>query len=561
MIKQKLQKQIAEILGLSESEINLEHPEVFAHGDFSTNIALAKARELNKNPHELADEFAKKLNIAKLSDISEIEFAGPGFINFHLTRDFFTESIKEISEDKDFGKNDSWKGKKIMVEYTDPNPFKEFHIGHLMTNTIGESIARLFQSSQAEVKKVCYQGDVGLHVAEAVWGMQKKNIENFNIKDLAESYALGNKKYQENESAKSEIEDINKSIYKKDNEKINSLYQKGRSLSLQYFESIYQKLGTKFDHYFFESETGIFGKKMVEESLGKGVFEKSEGAVIYKGEKHGLHTRVFINKFDLPTYEAKDLGLAKLKYDTFPYDLSISVTGNEISEYFRVVKSALSNLEPELAEKLKHLPHGMLKLPSGKMSSRTGDVITAVSLIDDIKKLVLEKMEGREIENKDEVAEKIAIGSIKFSILKQSPGKDVVFDFDKSISFEGDSGPYLQYTAVRANSVLEKKSSAGRLLKKIFTFSYKMNVPKEINDVERLLFRFPEIIKRATAEYSPQFLVTYLLEVAGAFNTFYAGNKIIGSEYENYYLTLTKAVKGVLENGLNILAIKVPEKM
>ncbi len=559
MIKKELEEKIAEILQFPRSEIKLEHPEVFAHGDFSTNIALVKSKELNINPKELAESFVAKLSASNLADVSKIEVAGPGFINFHLTREFFADSIKEISEDKSFGKNDLYKGKKIMVEYTDPNPFKEFHIGHLMTNAIGESIARLFLESESEVKKVCYQGDVGLHVAKAVWAIKKQNLkpENLIVADLGQMYALGNKAFEENEGVKKEIEEINERLYDRSDSNLNTIYQKGKSLSLQYFETIYQKLDTKFDHYFFESETAIFGEKMVGEGLGKGVFEKSEGAVIYPGEKHRLHTRVFINKFGIPTYEAKDLGLAKLKYDTFPYDISISVTANEISEYFKVVKSALSNLEPELAKKLEHIPHGIMKLPGGKMSSRTGDVITALSLIEDVKNLVLEKMKEKDIENKDEAAEQIAIGAIKFSILKQSPGKDIIFDFDKSISFEGDSGPYLQYTAVRANSVLEKAREEG-------VKSYELRVmkfPKEIGAVERLLYRLPEIIKRATKEYSPQFVVTYLLDVAGAFNSFYGSTQIIGSEYESYYLALTKAVRRVLENGLNVLAIKVPEKM
>ncbi len=558
MIKQELQKQIARILNIPEPEIHLEHPENFSHGDFSCNIALVKAKEVGENPNSLAKKYVEKLSASKLNDISKIEVAGPGFINFHLSREFFADSIKEITESENFGDNNYLNGKKVMVEYTDPNPFKEFHIGHLMTNTIGESIARLFIKSDAEVKKVCYQGDVGLHVAKAVWGMQRKNTDKFSIKDLAESYALGNKEYKDNETSKNEIEEVNKSLYKRDDKKTLSLYEKGRSLSLQYFEKIYQKLGTKFDYYFFESETAIFGKKMVEEGLGKNVFEKSEGAVIYPGEKHGLHTRVFINKFGIPTYEAKDLGLAKLKYDTFSYDKSISVTANEITEYFKVVKSALSQIESKLSEKLMHIPHGMLRLPSGKMSSRTGDVITALSLIDEVKEKVLEKMKDRNIKDKSEVAEQIAIGAIKFSILKQSPGKDIIFDFDKSISFEGDSGPYLQYTAVRANSVLEKgdKFSLGRF------FGFKKDKrPSEVSNIERLLYRLPEIVERACKEYSPQYVVTYLLEVAGAYNAFYGSNQIIGSEYENYYLSITKATKQVLVNGLQVLAIKTPEKM
>lgn len=558
-MKEELQLSIAKALDIENERVIINYPEDISFGDYSTNIAFVLAKERGENPKELATAFASKLEEAELPNIAKIEVAGVGFINFYLKRDFFTKKIEEILKEKEnFGKNKSLKGKKVMVEYTDPNPFKEFHIGHLMTNAIGESVTRLFMVNGAETKKACYQGDVGLHVAEALWAMKKNNIANPTIQDLGRAYTEGNKAHDENDEAKKEIEEINIALYNRKNNELNKLYESGRSLSLQHFEMIYEKLGTKFDYYFFESETAIFGQKMVEEGLEREVFEKSQGAIIYPGEKYGLHTRVFINKYGLPTYEAKDLGLAKLKYDTFPYDLSISVTANEISEYFKVVKSALSQLEPELAEKLHHVPHGVMKLPAGKISSRTGDVITAISLIDEVKKKVLEKMTGRDIKNIDKVAEEIAIGAIKYSILKQSPGKDIIFDFDKSISFEGDSGPYLQYSAVRAESVLEKARELGIVNCKL---GFK-EIPEEAIEIERLLPRYLEIIERATQKFAPQQVASFLIQLAGSFNAFYANTKILdGSDNASYRLAITEAVKTILTNGLHILGIKVPEKM
>ncbi|MEK7567866.1 MAG: arginine--tRNA ligase [Patescibacteria group bacterium] len=551
MIKEKLQIEIAKILNFSQKDIHLEHPENFSYGDFSTNIALIKAKELGENPKKLAESFVAKLSARKLSDVSKIEVAGPGFINFHLSRDFFADSIEKIENNKNFGQNNLYKGKKVMVEHTDPNPFKEFHIGHLMTNTIGESIYRLFDTSGAETKNVCYQGDVGLHVAKAIFAKKQKPELPWGA-----AYKMGSDLY---EVYKNEIDEINKKIYDKSDSEINKFYESGRKETLQEFEIIYKKLGTKFDHYFFESETAIFGKKMVEEGLGKGIFENSDGAIIYPGEKHGLHTRVFINKFGIPTYEAKDLGLAKLKYDTFPYDISVSVTGNEINDYFKVVKSALSNIEPELAKKLEHISHGMLRLPIGKMSSRKGNVVTALNFLHNLFDVAKKRASESRVSNSGKIAEQVALAAAKYQILKQSPGKDIIFDFDRSISFEGDSGPYLQYTAVRANSVLEKGSSAGNFLKKIL--AGKKKIPSEITNVERLLYRLPEIIERACKEYAPQYVVTYLLEVAGAYNAFYGSKQIIGSDYESYYLSITKATRRVMENGLNVLGIKIPQKM
>ena len=526
----------------------LEHPTDLTRGDFSFH-ARGKA-----------DELTAKFNQNKPDWLEKVEVVG-SFVNFFLSPKFFADSIAGIIKKKErFGEGKKLVGQKTVVEYTDPNPFKEFHIGHLMSNTIGESVSRLIESQGAEVKRACYQGDVGLHVAKAIYGMRLEEA-NFppetaslqeKAKFLGRAYAAGAtvpefgvEEYQKG------LVGLNKTIYDRSSPVVNKLYDWGRKISLDYFEIIYEKLGTKFDFYFFESKTGEFGKQVVEEGLAKGVFEKSDGAVIFKGdEKEGLHTRVFINSEGLPTYEAKELGLAKIKFETYPYDRSVVVTGNEINAYFQVLLKVMSLLFPDLAQKTIHLSHGMLRLPTGKMSSRTGDIITAEALLANIR----EKLGERG-------SDEIAVAALKYSILRQSPGKDIIFDFDKSLSFEGDSGPYLQYTCVRAKSVLEK---AAALEKSFFGSSEK--IPRPLKNfspalVEKLLYRFPEVVERAAADYAPNYLVTYLTDLASAFNSYYAQNKIIGSEEESYRLALTAAVAQTLENGLDLLGIKVPGKM
>lgn len=496
-----------------------------ANGDYTSNLALVLKRD--------ARELAQELEKTKPEEVEKIEVAGPGFINFYLSPDYLRNNLQEILDQEDkFGWNENLEGKKVIVEYTDPNPFKEFHIGHLMNNAIGESISRLIEASGAEVKRACYQGDVGLHVAKAVWADG--------------DYALGAKKYEEDEKAKLEIQEINKKLYEKSDPELNKKYEAGRKLSLAKFEEIYKKLGTKFDFYFFESETGEFGKKIVQENIGK-IFQQSDGAVIFPAEKYDekLHTRVFINSDDLPTYEAKELGLAKIKHDKFSYDESVIVTANEINQYFKVLLKALEQIFPDLAAKTKHVSHGFLRLPSGKMSSRTGDVITADSLIGEVKERVLAKME----EQDGVVAEQVAVAAIKFEILKQAPGRDIIFDINKSLSLEGDSGPYLQYTYARARSVLEKSAQQLDL----------ENL--EINEPARLLARYSDIVSRSAENVAPQLLVQYLLQLAASFNSFYAQNKIIGNEYEQSRLALTAAVSQVIKNGLWLLGIQAPGKM
>ena len=535
---------------------------------------------MKMNPRELAERLVAELEKGKPAEVEKIDIAGPGFINFHLKREFFARQVKNILKEKErFGSNDYFKKaklKKVMIEYTDPNPFKEFHIGHLMSNAIGESIARITEFSGAQVKRACYQGDVGLHVAKAVWGFLKdnkddvdvSNVIHFSAAGLGVCYAVGAMAYEKDEKSKKEIVEINKKIYSREDPEINCIYDHGREVSLDYFDLMYKKLGTKFDFFFYESESGSIGKKLVEENIENGIFEKSDGAIVFKGdEEKGLHTRVFINSEGLPTYEAKELGLVELKRKKYSYDLSLVVTGNEIKDYFKVLLDVVSKVYVSKNSKgtnIRHIPHGMLRLPTGKMSSRTGDVVTTISLIAKVQDKIEEKLSGQGNKSQDsggdrltdKTKEEIAIGAIKYSILRQSRGDEIIFDLDKSISFEGDSGPYLQYSAVRAKSILRKanEAKAKENSKKYPDLTYLL---------EKILYRFPEIVERAASEYEPHYITTYLTELAGLFNNFYANNHIIAAEdeYSSYKIALTHAFEIVMENGLNLLGIKVPEKM
>jgi arginyl-tRNA synthetase len=560
VIKEKIStsiKNALKTLGLPEVSFVVEHPEILAHGDYSTNVAMALAKQALKNPKEIAEKLVEVLNKEKPEEVENVTALG-GFINFHLSKSFFQNSVEEIIKKGDkYGTNNRLKGEKTIIEYTDPNPFKEFHIGHLMSNTIGESISRLIASQGAEVKRACYQGDVGLHVAKAIaYAVQNNKGSEEGLADGV-AYTKGSKLYSEVESFKAYVLEINKKIYNQTDKEVESLYEAGKKLSLKYFDSMYKKLGTYFDYFFFESTTGEFGKAIIHENPD--VFEKSDGAIVYRGEKRDpkLHTRVFINSEGLPTYEAKELGLAKIKYDTYPYQISVVITGNEINDYFKVLLSAMKEVFPELAEKTHHISHGMLRLPTGKMSSRTGDVITTEALINEVKEKVAEKINSsdRNIENKELLSEQVAVSALKYSILKQATGRDIIFDFDKSISFEGDSGPYLQYTNARANSIIEKAHTEG--------IEPKLKSNQNVTDLEKILYRFPEVVERASREYAPHYLVTYLTEVASMFNSFYANEQIINAKDENssHKVALTQCVANIIKNGLNLLAIPAPERM
>lgn len=579
-MKEKIENLIKEALkklSIEEVDFVVEHPQDFYNGDYATNVAMVLAKKIGENPKALATRIAEQI---KDEMIEEVEVAGPGFINFYLKSGVFIDELENILKlGEDYGKNKTLSGKKVMVEYTDPNPFKEFHIGHLMSNAIGESVSRLQEFSGAEVLRANYQGDVGLHIAKTIWGWKTmvdktpSESESLDVKVgfLGLAYKLGTDAYEEQEDWKKQIVELNKIIYEKINPDIHQLYDLGRKWSLDYFETIYKKLGTEhgkdgraFDYYFFESELADPAVKIIRSFVGK-IFEESEGAVVFKGAETGdetLHTRVFINKDGLPTYEAKELALAERKFTEVNPDTSIVVTGNEIKDYYRVVMKALSLINEDWASRNIHLPHGMLRLPEGKMSSRTGNVITGESLISDVEEMARKKMSapggpasGWEESKKNEVATEIAVGAIKYSILKQAIGRDIIFDFDKSLSFEGDSGPYIQYTSARALSLLSKGKEQG-LTPNVYS--------RAVGEVEKRLARFPEVALQARIDFAPQQIATYLIELSASFNSYYAQTQIIDLENKKeseYRLALTKAVSIVLKNGLWLLGIKAPVRM
>lgn len=542
-------------LGFGDVPVELAHPTDRSHGDLTTSIALVLAPTLDRSPRDIAEAIVAGVDAPPYID--RFEVAGPGFINIYLSREFFrkaTESILSLGDV--WGKGTALAGRRIMVEHSQPNPFKPFHIGHLMSNTLGESISRLIEWSGAEVRRVNYQGDVGLHVAKALWGLAHLKGDPTSIEDLGSAYVEGNRAYEEDEGARAEIVAYNKLVYAHAPE-ITDTYTKGREASLAHFEELYALLGSRFDHYFFESETAEPGRALVKEGLARGTFTESEGAIVFRGEAYGLHTRVFITKDGLPTYEAKELGLAYKKREKWEFDLSITTTAVEQKEYMRVVYKALSLLNPALGEKLLHVPHGMLLLTSGKMSSRRGNVITGESLLSEMRARAWEKVKDRDLPplERDTIRDAVAVAAIKYSILKQKAGKNIIFDPDASLSFEGDSGPYLQYAHTRAVSVLEKADAEG-----VVAFC---EVPlPEVTDLERLLYRFPEVVARATEEFEPHHVTTYLTELAGVWNSWYAAERILdGSSFAPYKVALATAFAHTMKNGLCLLGIEAPRRM
>jgi arginyl-tRNA synthetase len=582
-IREKIESLIQEVLdsqGMPKDmvKISLDHPADQAHGDYSTNVAMVLAKSLSttgKNPLELAEKIAdgmrRELGKVQNSSIQKIEVAKPGFINFYLSPGFFINAVGEVLEKTAwYGKNRRFWNKKIIIEHTNFNPYKPVHIGHLVNNAIGESLSRILEFQDAKLTRVSYGGDVGLHVAKALWGIMAMKDEfpqgadlHTTIEFIGKAYALGTEEYEINEETKKYIHEINKKVYDRSDPELDDLYIWGKNISVNYFNEMCLRLDSRFDAQFFESEVAGEGKKLVEAGLERNIFEKSQGAVIFPGEKYGLHNRVFITSQGLPTYEAKELGLTKRKFQLHDFDQSIIITANEQNDYFKVVLKAIEMMFPEIATRTLHFSHGMMRFALGKMSSRKGNVITAESFIGDIENLVLEKIKDRELsipEQKD-IADKVAIAAMKYSILKQSIGKDIIFDAEKSVSFEGDSGPYLQYAYVRTQSILAKAKQEG--IEPELRLTTEKETREALPEFVREMHRFPDLVARAADDFAPNYIATYLIELASAFNNYYAHNKIIDRNDPDspHKVALTQALGWILKNGLYLLGIQAPDRM
>lgn len=544
IISTAVQKALA-ALGAPNTSFVVERPADMMHGDYAVNAALASAKVLGKSPREVAEALVPHLEKELGDTIEKIEIAGPGFINLTLSKSAIRAATDEaVTQGVAYGRGTEGEGTRVIVEYSCPNPFKEMHIGHLMSTVIGEAVARLVESSGAHTARDSYGGDVGPHVAKALWALQKEGVTDVaSASEVDKAYAKGSRAYEESEKAKEEIDALNTQIYKGEDRALMDLWRKCREVCLEAFRELYGVLDTTFDYYFFESETAAPGLAKVREHITDGVFEESDGAVIYNGEKKGLHTLVFITSRGTPTYEAKEIGLAFLKEERWPSDHAYILTAAEQTGHFAVVKAALEDIAPMLGAKTTHIPHGFLRLTTGKMSSREGNTVSARELLAQVIQAAQEKNEDPVI------AEQVAVGAIKYMILRQAAGTDIIFDPEKSLALDGDSGPYLQYSLVRARKILAYEGEGGS------------DEPAEPYALERVLLHFPAVARRARAELRPHYIAQYLTELASVWNSFYASEQILGSKEEKYKQRVARAFAHTMESGLSMLGIPAPEKM
>jgi len=563
IIRQAVDKAVSD-LSLGKVDYAIDHPIDMEHGDYACNVAMKgfdRVKDKFKLPRELGEAITSKLkgdkNLKKIA--SEITVAGPGFINISIQTSVLVSLMEELLKEGK-GKGEL-KGKKMMVEYAHPNTHKQFHIGHLRNISLGESICRILEANGAEVIRTNYQGDVGLHIAKAIWGVQSmsndfKKVKSGSVfektKFLGKAYVAGSKAYEEDEKAKEKIVEYNKQIFAGKGE-IISLWKETREWSLEYFDLIYKRVGTKYDRLYFESEC-VDGLERAKEALNKGILKKSKGAVVFDGSKYGLDTRVFINSLGLPTYEAKELSLAPKEFTEFGnLDKCIHVVGPEQQSFFSVTFKVEELLDAKMfKDKQYHKVYAYVNLKSGKMSSRKGKVVSGWEVLEGTKDRIIK-------ENKcdKEKAEKIAVGAVKYAFLKVQPMNEIAFDFDESISLEGNSGPYLQYTYARTQSVLRKASLQGQTLKV-------ENLSKEEMVVLRKMSRFIEVVEEAGKELAPNLIANFLYDLAQKYNGFYNKHSILKAEKKEdklFRLKLTEVVGKVIKQGLYLLGVETLEKM
>lgn len=535
-----------------DAHVELTRPDE-QFGEYATNIALQLAKRVGKSPREIASALVEVLQ--GHDAVAEANVAGPGFLNIRLTDAALRAAVDVRFEQR-------FTGKTVLVEYSDPNPFKPLHAGHLYTTLVGDVIARLVEHAGAKTIRLNYGGDVGLHTAKSMWaiithfgGEFPEKMADIAVADrpawLGARYVEGNNAYEDDESAKQAIVECNKRVYAVHAENDHDspfaqIYWAGRQWSYEYFATLYEQLQVvPFDRYIPESEVTPLGLATVKKQLANGVFEQSDGAVVFDGEKYGLHTRVFINSDGLPTYETKDVGLSLTKWNDYHFDESIIITASEQQQYMEVVIKAIEQFAPELARRTNHMTHGVVKLQGGvKMSSRKGNIVSALDI------LAAAREAGETTGTNPD--ESTILAAVKYAFAKNRIGSDIAYDPKESIALEGNSGPYLQYAHARAQSIVRKSG-----VQPIDTAAYDVAE----RSLVRKLTEYSDVVNRAAEELMPHHICTYLYELCQAFNRFYEHNRVIGDEREGIRLWIVQQYAETLGNGLGLLGITAPDRM
>ena len=506
-------------------------------------------KTLKKSPIEIAKTLQK---LPTPQQIEKIQATGP-YLNFYIKKEYI---LKQKHKQK-------IKKEKIMIEFSNPNPFKAFHVGHLRNTTLGEAITRLLTYQGYKTIPVNYYNDTGKHVATCIWGLENLKIKQLEDKgeQLGNIYAEASTKKLQNKTFQKQISIIHQKLENKD-KKYLKIYKQNLKHSENHFKQIYKDLQVNFKKIYYDSEFTQTGKDIVNNLKKLKIAEKSEGAIIANLEKYNLNTLVLLRTDKTAMYITKDLSMAIQRIKEYKLDRSIYVVASEQNLHFKQLFKLLELTGYKQAKKCFHLSYGLVHLPEGRMSSRKGRIILYNEIKRNLIKTINKEIEKRHktwpTQRKLKAQQAIFSAAIKFDMLLQDPNKEIIFDINKAISFEGDTGPYIQYTHARASSILKKAKT--KVTTKI---NYKLLSSTKESALISKISKLQETIEASAEQYKPSLLAHYLLELSHLFNDFYHSCPCISEnkELQKARLLLVQTTKETISKGLNLLAIQAPDEM
>lgn len=571
--------------------------------DFEGNLTLVTfplLKTSHKRPEETAQELGEylKKNCKAVADFNVVK----GFLNLVIAQAAWTGLLNDINADEKFGeKRVTADSPLVMIEYSSPNTNKPLHLGHVRNNLLGWSLAQIMEANGNKVVKTNIVNDRGIHICKSMlawlkWGNgitpEKAGKKGDHL--IGDFYVLFDKHFKEEcrqlqeqyekegmtpdaakEKAEQEaplIKEAHEMLVKweQGDPEVRALWEKMNSWVYAGFDETYKALGVSFDKIYYESNTYLVGKKKVEEGLKKGLFfRKDDNSVWADLTKEGLDQKLLLRKDGTSVYMTQDIGTAEMRFNDFPIDKMIYVVGNEQNYHFQVLSILLDRLGFKWGKDLVHFSYGMVELPNGKMKSREGTVVDAddlvASMIENAKKLSedkVNKLEGITEEEKNEIARIVGMGALKYFILKVDARKNMLFNPEESIDFNGNTGPFIQYTYARIRSILRKAAAQDILLPASLADDAPLN-EKEIELIQKLN-DFGTAVAQAGIDYSPSGIANYCYELTKEFNQFYHDYSILSADTEAEKITrlvLAKNVAKVIRNGMALLGIEVPERM
>lgn len=528
-----------------ETTVELTRPDE-QFGDYATNVALQLSKQLSKPPREIAEQIVAEL--AGHDVIAAAEVAGPGFINLRLTDGAL---VKLATTSPASVRSDT-----VVIETNNPNPFKAMHIGHGYNAILGDTIANLIEASGATTYRVSYHGDVGLHVGKSMYSWLRfvgddpaklQTIpESEHNRFMSKMYAEGSQAYKQDPAAKAQIDELTKQSFTREDPVYAAVYETCKAWSFAGIDAMVALLGNKpIVQRFVESDADVRGVAIVKKHT-PAIFIESDGALVFPGSRYGSFDNAYVTSRGLGLYGARDLGLMQLKNEQYHPDKSYIITGGEQAAYFQGVIAAAGLVWPDAKGVTVNIPTGLVKLSTGKMSSRDGDVLEVEWLFDQFRSAIV----SRGGEPKDE----LIAGAMRYQFLKVKIGGDVVFDVNEAVSLHGNTGSYLQYAHARACSILAKKP--------VDTHDWSSeNLEPGERTLVRKLGEYGEVAELAMTELLPHHVCTYLYELAQAFNRFYEQHRVLGDPREALRLKLVDQYAATLRGGLELLGIHAPESM